>query len=96
MCGEPTDPANQTILTFRGIYGSFVDGTQRVGTKAYFRCELGNGSRIIHHPSVCQANGEWTQTAGCEGSTFTGSYLNWVKSISMSRSSSRSSSMEIT
>ena len=58
-----------------------LSGKLPEGSKAYFECELGLGSRIIHHPSVCQANGEWTQTARCEGIGCTSSNLNCACSV---------------
>ena len=67
MCGEPTDSANQTLREIYSDYVNPVEGTYYEGTRVYLRCELGHGSRIVHHPMVCQANGEWTQTARCEG-----------------------------
>ena len=74
-CGEPTGP----ILGYGAINGLPVNGSFPDGTKAYFECELGSGSSIIHHPSTCQSNGEWTQTSGCEGSGFIGSQRKFSK-----------------
>ena len=44
-----------------------VHGSYPEGTAVHFECELGYGNRIVNHPSVCQANGTWTQAARCEG-----------------------------
>ena len=71
LCGEATDPANRTLLAIHSDYVNPVEETYYEGTRAYFRCELGNGRRTVHHPVVCQANGEWTQTARCEGRSST-------------------------
>ena len=65
-CRRPTGP----IFGWGFINGLPVNGRFPEGTKVYFECELGSGSRIIHHPSICQSNGQWTQTSGCEGRIY--------------------------
>ena len=76
-CDEPRDTANQTADHIYEGEGPPVNGKYREGTYAYFfECELGNSSRILHRPNVCQANGEWSQTSGCEGIRSTGSSVH--------------------
>ena len=73
-CDDPTDSTNQTARYINEEKRPRVNGKYREGTEAYFfECELEPGSQILHRPSVCQANGEWTQTSGCEGIRSTGS-----------------------
>ena len=74
-CKEPIHPGNwrnpnnQRVIGFLP-YGARVNGTFPVGTEAYFECMLGYGSRIVHHPAVCQANGRWRYVEdNCEGSS---------------------------
>ena len=71
-CVRPTGP----ILAWVVRNGQSVNGKYPEGTKVYFPCELGSGSRIIYHPSVCQVNGQWKQTSGCEGISSFGSNRN--------------------
>ena len=69
-CDHPTDLRNRRLLSINLKNGPRVNGKYPEGTGAYFRCELGFGSRIIHHPSVCQPNGDWIPTSRCEGNRF--------------------------
>ena len=76
-CDEPKDTANQTADHIYEGEGPPVNGKYREGTQAFFfECELEPGSRILHRPNVCQANGEWSQTSGCEGIRSTGSSVH--------------------
>ena len=68
-CDYPRHPNNQRRI-FLVKNGPLVNGRYREGSKIYFKCELGIGNKIMYHPMVCQANGEWTQFR-CEGNIFT-------------------------
>ena len=47
-----------------------VNGRFPLGSEVYFECELGYGSRIVHHPGVCEASGSWKYVEdNCEGNT---------------------------
>ena len=72
MCTEPIDTPNRRHFATYLKNGKYNNGSYPEGSRAYFKCEL-VGSRILYHPSVCLANGKWTQTSRCEGSRFTGS-----------------------
>ena len=76
----PPDPDHQQPFLFSLNYLDLVNGKYREGDKAYFKCELGIGNKIMYHPSVCQANGEWTQFR-CEGIRFTDSIKECAYSI---------------
>ena len=67
-CYEPRDRANLQFLIL--VNGASVNGRYREGTEAYYTCELGYGSGIIQHPSICQANGTWTLEEACEGKSY--------------------------
>ena len=71
-CDYPVDPANRTLFLFELNNGQYVNGRYPEGTEAKFECDLGfENNRVIFHPTVCQANGNWIPTARCEGSRST-------------------------
>ena len=68
-CDYLTDPDNRRRFAISVTNGEPVNGKFREGVGPTCVCELGFGTNIIYHPSVCQANGEWTQST-CKGSRF--------------------------
>ena len=58
-CGRPKDPRGITTVLLK-VWGSDDDLGLPEGTEAYLTCDLGQGSNVVNHPSVCQANGTWT------------------------------------
>ena len=77
VCGGVIDPANRPRVFIGGAYYLNSRGPDIfwVGAYAIYQCETELSNRLIHHPTVCQPDGEWKPASFCESKSSIDLYL---------------------